>query len=152
MGATRLDRERANNMAEAKTKPTKASVTAFLDRAASGERRTDCARLVKMMTAATRQKPEMWGTAIVGFGRYRTTYADGREAEWPLVGFSPRKNDLVVYLMSGFKNSGPMLKKLGKHKVGKSCLYLKSISSIDQATLGEMITLSVEAMAAKRVR
>jgi hypothetical protein len=139
-------------MAEAKTKPTKTSVKAFLDHAASGERRADCAKLVKMMTAATHQKPEMWGTAIVGFGRYLMTYADGREAEWPVVGFSPRKNDLVVYLMSGFKNSGPQLKKLGKHKIGKSCLYLKSIGSIDQAVLGEMITQSVEAMAAKRVR
>jgi hypothetical protein len=139
-------------MAEAKTKPTKASVKAFLDAAATGERRADCAKLVKMMTAATGQKPEMWGPGIVGFGRYLLTYADGRQAEWPIVGFSPRKNDLTVYLMPGFEKLTPLLLKLGKHKTGKVCLYLKSLDGVDEGVLRELIDKSVAAMAPKRVR
>ncbi len=139
-------------MAEAKTQPTKASVKAFLDAAASGERRADCAKLVKWMTAATGRKPEMWGSSIVGFGRYLLTYADGRQSEWPIVGFSPRKNDLTVYLMPGFEKFKPLLQQLGKHKTGKVCLYLKSLASIDEKVLQELIERSVAAMAPKRVR
>jgi hypothetical protein len=139
-------------MAEVKTRPTKASVKAFLDSAASGERRADCATLVKMMTAATGRRPEMWGPAIVGFGRCLLAYADGREAEWPVIGFSPRKNDLTVYLIPGFDKSAALMKKLGKHKTGKVCLYLKSLAGIDQDVLRELIEKSVSAMAAKRVR
>jgi hypothetical protein len=138
-------------MAEAKTKASQLSVRAFLDKAAEGERRAECAKLVKLMSAATGAKPVIWGTNIVGFGRYRYVYASGREGEWPIVGFSPRKRDLTVYIMPGFERFGPLLKRLGPHKTGKSCLYLKGLTGLDEAALKELIEQSVAAMASKRV-
>jgi hypothetical protein len=103
------------------------------------------------MSAATGAKPVIWGTNIVGFGRYRYVYASGREGEWPIVGFSPRKRDLTVYIMPGFERFGPLLKRLGPHKTGKSCLYLKGLTGLDEAALKELIEQSVAAMASKRV-
>ncbi len=138
-------------MAENKTQATGASVEAFIDTVADPGRREDCRRVAAMMQAATGVAPVMWGAAIVGFGRYRYTHASGRTGDWPIVGFSPRKQDLTLYLMPGFEQLTALLQKLGRHKVGKSCLYLKSLEQVDLDALREMIDRSVAAMASQRV-
>jgi Domain of unknown function (DU1801) len=135
----------------AKTQATRASVTSFLDHATSGERRADCAELVRMMEAATGAKAVLWGSNIVGFGLYRYEYASGRTGDWPIIGFSPRKTDLTLYIMAGYGDFGPLLAKLGPHKIGKSCLYVKSLGSLDRKVLGQLLAAAVKAMAAKRV-
>lgn len=94
----------------------------------------------------------LWGSSIVGFGTYVYEYADGREAEWPLVGFSPRKSELVVYVMPGFERYADLLSRLGRHRTGKSCLYLKKLGDADPAVLKEIVSRSVAAMEKKRVR
>jgi hypothetical protein len=137
-------------MAESKTQPTKASVTAFIAAIADEQRRQDCQAVAKLMQKATGAKPVMWGDSIVGFGTYQLTYADGRTADWPIVGFSPRKNDLTVYLMPGFDQLTEPLSRLGKHKTGKVCLYLKRLADVDTAVLAELIDTSVQAMADRR--
>ncbi len=137
-------------MAEAKTQVNDASVTEFLDRQPE-PRRTDCHEVAALMKAATGEEPKMWGAAIVGFGRYLYKYESGREGEWPIIGFSPRKNDLTLYLMPGFEGREELLARLGKHKTGKSCLYLKKLADADRAVLIELIERSVAAMAPQRV-
>jgi hypothetical protein len=107
--------------------------------------------VLDLMREATGADPVMWGTSIVGFGRYRYRYNSGREGEWPIIGFSPRKNDLTLYLMDGFAGRDELLERLGKHKTGKSCLYLKRLSQVDLAVLRELIFQSVRAMADRRV-
>ena len=129
-------------MAEPKTKPTTESVEKFLNGIADEQRRKDCFRVVEMMKAATRTEPEMWGTNIVGFGRHQYKGASGA-AEWPLIGFSPRKNDLTLYLMSGFARHPELMNKLGKHKTGKGCLYIKKLEDVDQSALKTLIKKSV---------
>lgn len=130
-------------MAEPKTRPTTQSVEDFLNTIEDESRRKDCFRLVAMMKAATRTDPEMWGTSIVGFGRHQYKYESGTKGEWPLVGFAPRKNDLTLYLMSGFLRYSELLKNLGKHKTGKGCLYIKKLEDVDQGTLKTLIKNSV---------
>lgn len=137
-------------MAENKTQPTDASVEAFLAAIPDPTRRDDCRRVAAMMQAAAGAPPVMWGASIVGFGRYRYTYASGRSGDWPIIGFSPRKNDLTLYLMPGFEQHADRLAKLGKHKTGKSCLYLKKLADVDLAVLEELIAWSVQAMAPER--
>jgi hypothetical protein len=129
-------------MAEPKTRPTTESVEKFLNGIADEQRRKDCFRLVAIMKAAAKTEPEMWGTSIVGFGRHQYKGASGT-GEWPLIGFSPRKNDLTLYLMSGFARHAESLKKLGKHKTGKGCLYLKKLSDVDESTLKTIIKQTV---------
>ena len=138
-------------MAEAKTQPTNASVAAFLAAIPDEQRRKDCRLVAKLMQEATGAKPVMWGTSIVGFGTYRYKYASGREGDWPVTAFSPRKNDLTIYIMPGFERYADLLARLGKHKTGKSCLYLKRLSDVDLGALREIIGKSVAEMAAKRV-
>jgi hypothetical protein len=138
-------------MAEAKTRPTGASVADFIATVPDEVKRADCQVLVKLMQKATGRKAEMWGDAIVGFGRYEITYANGSKADWPVIGFSPRKNDLTVYLMEGFDQQQALLAKLGKHKTGKVCLYLKRLSDVDMAVLTDLVDHSVQAMAGRRV-
>jgi len=138
-------------MAEAKTQPTKASVAAFLAAIPDEERRRDCKLVAKLMREATGAKPVLWGTNIVGFGTYRYKYASGREGDWPVVAFAPRKNDLTLYVMPGFDRLAGHLAKLGRHKTGKSCLYLRRLADVDLAVLRQIITWSVEEMADKRV-
>jgi len=130
-------------MAELKTKRNKASVSAFLNAIEDPDRRKDCKTLAKMMSEATGAKGEMWGDSIVGFGSYHYRYASGREGDWFVAGFAPRKNDLTLYIMSGFSGYESLLKKLGRHKTGKSCLYLKGLGEVDQAVLRELIEKSV---------
>ena len=136
---------------ENKTQATAASVDAFLDAIADPQRRDDCRRVRALMEAATGAPAVMWGPSIVGFGRYRYRYDSGREGEWMVTGFSPRKNDLTLYLMPGFEQHADRLAKLGRHKTGKSCLYLKKLADVDLAVLDELITWSVQAMAPQRI-
>jgi uncharacterized protein DUF1801 len=130
-------------MAELKTKQTTASVEEFLNTVADEQRRKDCFRILEMMKAATRTEPAMWGTSIVGFGRYRYKYESGTKGEWFLVGFSPRKQDLTLYIMPGLERYPSLMKKLGKHKTGKSCLYIKKLEDVDVPTLKQLIKQSL---------
>ncbi len=137
-------------MAEIKTKKNDQSVEEFLNRVSDEARRQDCFTVLSMMKAVTKVEPKMWGAAIVGFGTYQYKYASGQEGEWPIIGFSPRKQDLTLYLMSGFEKSPDLMKKLGKHKTGKSCLYIKKIEDIDLKILKKLIEQSVKSMSKKR--
>lgn len=135
-------------MAEPKTKKTEASVDDFLA-AYPEETRKDCYEILKMMKSATKADPKMWGTSIVGFGSYHYKSERSRqEGDWPLTAFSPRKQNLTVYIMPGFERYGSLLKKLGKHSLGKSCLYIKRLSDVDKKVLKELITESVKVMKA----
>ena len=131
-------------MAELKTKQTNASVAAFLDGIESDQKRKDAKAIAKMMREATGARPKMWGSSIVGFGRYRTKYASGREGEWFLTGFSPRKQNLTLYILYGLKGHEKLLGKLGKHKTGKGCLYINKLADVDTDLLRELIARSVE--------
>ena len=135
-------------MAKLKTQKTNASVTAFLKSVADDERRKDCQTLVRIMKRAVGAEPKMWGSSIVGFGHYHYKYASGRENDWFLAGFSPRKQDLTLYIMAGFDRYDALMGKLGKHKTGKSCLYLKRLADVDVAVLEELVSASVKHMTA----
>lgn len=138
-------------MAELKTRENDASVEEFLDRAARGSRREDCHTLVRLMQAATGVAPRMWGPSIVGFGKHRYRYPSGREGEWPMIAFSPRKHDLTLYLMPGFERFAALMGRLGKYRTGKSCLYVKKLENVDLAVLRELIEASVAHIADRRV-
>jgi uncharacterized protein DUF1801 len=133
-------------MAELKTKPTAESVKEFINKIPDEERRADCFAVAKIMEEIPDEKPKMWGPSIVGFGTYHYKYASGREGDWPVTGFSPRKKDLTLYLMMGFEKHGELMKKLGKHSTGKSCLYIKRLSDIHVPTLKKLIKASVKQM------
>jgi hypothetical protein len=135
-------------MTTLKTTPTTASVDAFLAGIAP-ERQEDCRALVRMMTKASGAEPRMWGPSIVGFGSYHYAYESGREGDWMLIGFSPRKSDLTLYIMSGFTRYAELMARLGKHRTGKSCLYLKRLSDVDTGVLQELMNESVRAMRAR---
>jgi len=102
---------------------------------------------VEIMKTATKAKPAMWGASIVGFGSHQLKYASGRELEWPLIAFSPRKQDLTLYLMPGPEHYPSLMKKLGKYKTGKSCLYIKKLEDVDLPTLKQLIKQSVSNLA-----
>jgi hypothetical protein len=131
-------------MAEAKTKPTGEKFEDFLKRIPDAERREDCFAIAKMMEEITGEKPKMWGPSIVGFGSYHYKYASGREGDWPVTGFSPRKKDLTVYIMMGFEKHDEMMRQLGRHSTGKSCLYIKRLSDLHVPTLKKLIKTSVK--------
>jgi hypothetical protein len=131
-------------MAELKTKPTAESVKDFLNQIPDPERRQDCLAVAKLMEEITGDKPKMWGPSIVGFGTYHYKYASGREGDWPVTGFSPRKKDLTLYIMPGFDKHDELMKQLGKHSVGKSCLYIKRLSDIHIPTLKKVIKAAVK--------
>jgi len=130
-------------MAELKTKPHAGSVSAFLKRLDDPQRRKDCQTVVSLMKSLTGARPMMWGTSIVGFGRYRYRYASGREGDWFLTGFSPRKQSLTIYVMTGAKRYARNLRKLGPHKSGGSCLYLRSLEGIHLPTLRKLLAESI---------
>ena len=136
-------------MAEAKTKQTDESVPAFLEKIADERRRRDYLVVLGLMKEATGEEPKMWGRSIVGFGRYRYKYESGREGEWPIIGFSPSKNDLTLYIMPGFEPFPELMAKLGKHKTGKSCLYIKKLEDVDLGVLKQLLIRSTEKMSAK---
>ncbi len=130
-------------MAQLKTAPTKASVTAFLKAIPDDQRRAECQALVKLMKRVTRAQPTMWGPSIVGFGRYHYRYASGREGDWFLSGFSPRKQALTIYIMAGFAPFPGLMRKLGRYKTGSGCLYLRQLEDVDLGVLEELIEGSV---------
>lgn len=133
-------------MAELKTKVNDASVDKFLKGVQDEEKREDCYGIIEIMGKAAGAEPKMWGTSIVGFGSYHYNYASGREGDWMLVGFSPRKQNLTLYIMSGFDEYDSLLKELGKHSTGKSCLYIKKLADVDTKVLKELVTKSVKHM------
>lgn len=133
-------------MAELKTKPTEQSVEAFLQEVSDEQKRQDCFIVLELMRRITGEEPKMWGSSMVGFGRYHYKYSSGQEGDYFLTGFSPRKQNLTLYIMAGFEQFEPLLQKLGKHTTGKSCLYIKRLKDIDLPTLEELIRQSVHYM------
>jgi len=133
-------------MAEPKTKKTDASVEAFLDAVADPGRREDARAVLALMKRITGEEPKMWGPSIVGFGSWTYTYASGRTGDWPIAGFSPRKHALTLYVMPGFEKDADLMERLGKHKTGKSCLYLNRLADVDAGVLEELVRRSVERM------
>lgn len=131
-------------MAELKTVPTKTSVDKFLKGITDEKKRADCYQILKMMEKATKSKPKMWGTSIVGFGETHYVYESGREGDWFITGFSPRKQNLTLYVMGGFHQFEDLMKKLGKHSTGKGCLYINRMEDVDAKVLKELITKSVK--------
>jgi len=133
-------------MAELKTKRNQGKVEAFLNSVADEKRRQDSFAVLELMEQVTGRKPEMWGDSIVGFGSYHYKYASGREGDWFLTGFSPRVQNLTLYIMAGFDEYDQLLSKLGRHSTGKSCLYIKKLEDVDQDVLKELVRRSVEHM------
>jgi len=135
--------QKTKKNADLKTKKTEASVEEFLNSITDEERRADCFAVVEMMKKATKAEPTMWGAAIVGFGHYHYKYASGRENDWFQMGFSPRKQDLTLYFCDGVHQHPERLSQLGKHKLGKSCLYVKRLADLDLKVLKKMMQESV---------
>lgn len=132
-------------MAENKTKPTDASVEDYIASRANAQQRADCRELMVLLNRVTRQTPRMWGPSIVGYGSYRYTYESGRTGEAPLAAFAIRGRELVVYLLSEGQKQRSLLSKLGKHKMGKSCLYFKQLADLDTSVLEQLVAGSVAA-------
>ena len=133
-------------MAELKTKQNNASVNAFLAAIEDRQQRADAKKVSAMMRTATGSRARMWGESIVGFGSYHYKYASGQEGDWPIVGFSPRKQNLSIYIMPGFGQFDKLTAKLGKHKTGRSCLYIKRLADVDETVLRKLIDGSVKRM------
>ncbi len=136
-------------MAENKTKKTGASVTEFVNSIENPQMRADARKVASMMRRATGKRAKMWGSSIVGYGTYHYKYDSGREGDFMVTGYSPRKQALTVYIMPGFSKFAPLMKKLGKYKTGKSCLYIKRLSDVDEAVLEKLIDGSVRQMRKK---
>lgn len=136
-------------MADVKTKVNDASVEAFLNGVEDEKKRRDSFAVLQLMQEVTGEEPKMWGPSIVGFGSYHYKYASGREGDWMLTGFSPRKQALTLYIMAGFKRYEELMARLGKYKTGKSCLYVKKLEDVDLPTLRELVRGSVEHMRAR---
>ncbi|HEX4438539.1 MAG TPA: DUF1801 domain-containing protein [Thermoanaerobaculia bacterium] len=136
-------------MAELKTKATRKSVDGFLSTVKDAARREDCRRVAAIMAKATGAEPKMWGSAIVGFGDYRYRYASGREGDWFLVGFSPRKDNLTLYLTGILEDSEPLIEKLGKVKRGGGCLYVRRLDDVDLPTLTKLVKAQVAGLRKK---
>ncbi len=132
-------------MAEIKTKLNDANVTDFLNTIEDEEKRADCFELLKLMRQVTKQEPKMWGSSIVGFGHTHYVYDSGREGDWFITGFSPRKQNLTLYVMGSFTPHTELLEKLGKHKTGVGCLYINKLKDVDVKVLKELIKQGVKA-------
>ena len=130
-------------MAENKTKATGASVESYLSGIADETRRGDCKTLAALMAKATKQPPKMWGTSIVGFGSYHYKYESGREGDSCLTGFSSRKGDISIYILADFPGREELLARLGKHKTGKGCLYIRKLDDVDPEVLVQIIASAV---------
>jgi len=133
-------------MAENKTKPTNQSVAAFINDNEDKQKRADMKKIAAMMRRATGKRATMWGSGIVGYGQYHYKYASGKEGDFMITGFSPRKQAMTVYILAGFKPFEPLMKKLGKYKTGSSCLYIKRLSDVDEKVLEKIIIGSVKYM------
>ena len=132
-------------MSQNKTRPTNDDVVEFLNNVEHKTRRQDGLALLDMMTEITGEKAVMWGS-IVGFGSYHYKYESGREGDMPLIGYSPRKQSMTVYIMPGFDEYDGLLSQLGKHKIGKSCLYINKLADVDEAVLRKLIKESYDHM------
>ena len=141
-----IQQNQESAMAELKTQKNDASVEAFLSGVENEKKRQDSFAILKLMQDVTGDKGQMWGDSIIGFGSYHYIYASGREGDWFLVGFSPRKQSLTLYIMSGFDEYDGLLSKLGKYKTGKSCLYVNKLEDVDMDTLRELVDQSVQHM------
>ncbi len=130
-------------MAELKTKQNEQSVTDFLQAVPDERKRKDSFAILDLMKEITGQEPKMWGDSIIGFGNYHYKYATGREGDWFVTGFSPRKQNLTLYIMSGFDEYDELLKKLGKYKTGKACLYINKLADVEISVMKELIQKSV---------
>ena len=130
-------------MAENKTKPTKVSVASFIDQLADQTKRADAKALVKLLREVTGEPPKMWGPSIIGFGTCHYKYDSGREGDMPVAGFSPRTPATVIYILTGARGSEALLAKLGRHTIGKSCLYIKKLADVDQAVLKTLVVKSI---------
>jgi hypothetical protein len=135
-------------MAELKTKPTDQDVTAFLDGVADDKKRQDSYAILALMQEVTGEEAKMWGDSMVGFGSYHYKYESGREGDWFLTGFSPRRRNLTLYIMSGFDAYDELLARLGNYKTGKSCLYINKLADVNTAVLRELVVASVAHMKA----
>ena len=129
-----------------KTRVNEASVTGFLDSVADEQRRRDSYEILEMMKQITGEEPKMWGASIIGFGSYHYTGKGGREGDWMRTGFSPRKQNLVLYLMGGLESHADLLSRLGKYTTGVGCLYIKKLEDVDRQLLEELIRLSYAQM------
>lgn len=132
--------------AELKTKKTKVSADAFINAIKNEQERADCKTIAKMMSEITKAKPVMWGPSIVGFGDWHYVYDSGRENDWFMMGFSPRKQNLTLYLMPGFDGFESEMDKLGKYKTGRCCLYIKKLSDVDMTVLKKIMTGAAKRM------
>ena len=131
-------------MTELKTRPNDKNIIEFLNKVENKRRREDSFEILKLMREVTQEEPIMWGDSIVGFGNYHYKYASGREADWLQIGFSPRKQYFTVYIMDGFEKYTELLDKLGKHKTGKSCLYINKLEDVSIPALKELMIESVK--------
>ncbi len=138
-------------MAELKTKATKVSVKDFLKSVTDEQKRKDSLLLIDMMSKITKEKPKMWGPSIIGFGSYHYRYESGHEGDMCIVGFSPRKAAISIYISAGFKKRDSLLKKLGKHKSAVACLYVKKLEDVDLKILKELITESFKHSKTKKL-
>jgi hypothetical protein len=133
-----------------KTTATKTSVTEFINSVEDEQKRKDSKQIAKLMKEVTGEKPVMWGTSMIGYGSFHYKSERSRqEGDWPITGFSPRKQNLTVYIMPGFDRYDALMKKLGKYKTGKSCLYFKKLDDVDQDVLKELVSESVKFMKKK---
>ena len=133
-------------MSDIKTKKNDDDVEAFLNAVENERRKEDSFEVLKLMTEITGEAPKMWGSSIIGFGDYHYKYESGREGDWFIAGFSPRKQNLTLYIMAGFDEYDTLLSQLGKHKTGKSCLYINKLADVDMDVLKKLVTSSVEHM------
>jgi hypothetical protein len=136
-------------MAHNKTKPTTQKVSDFINTIEDKVKRADCRELMKLMSGITGKRAKMWGSSIVGYGKYHYKYESGREGDFFLTGFSPRRQALSIYIISGFSIHPELMEKLGKYKTGKSCLYVKKLDDLDRAMLAQLIEESVVYMREK---
>ena len=136
-------------MADLKTKPTALSIEKFLDGLPDESVRDDCRALIKLMKKVTGSDPKMWGSSIIGFGKYHYKYDSGHEGDMCLTGFSPRKQNISLYLMPGLTGIQPLLRELGKHKASKGCLYIKTLKDVDQNVLEQIVAHSVRVLKTK---
>lgn len=132
--------------AETKTKKTENSVEDFIKTLPDNAQKSDSQTLIKMMEKVTRAKAKMWGASIIGFGKYHYKYASGREGDWFLCGFSPRKGNLSLYICPGLERFQEILDRIGKYKAGKGCLYIKKMTDIDASVLEELLSVSLKAI------
>ena len=130
-------------MAELKTKLNNASVDKFLKGVKDEQTRADCYQIIEIMNKATKAEPKMWGTSIIGFGNIHLKYESGRELDWFPIGFSPRKQNITLYLMGGLEQK-ELLDKLGKYSTGKGCLYIKKLADVDIKVLNKLVTTSAK--------